>query len=130
MSDEHGNPVMTAARRILLFFILVAFSVILYFLLITLRLARGQSPDSSWVDQLQNQKRETCCFNSDGRRLDDPDWRTFNDHYQVLFTEGWVDVPPEAVVTGKNQDGIARVWSNKQPGEARVIRCFLRGSLS
>ena len=46
-----------------------------------------------WVDQLTNQQGSVCCYNSDGRRLDDPEWRTAGNNYEVLFTEGWIKVP-------------------------------------
>lgn len=86
--------------------------------------AHGQS---GWVDQLQNQNKNVCCYDNDGRRLDDPEWRTSDDSYEVLFTEGWVRVPAEAIVTMTNRDGIARVWSF--PGaNGRSVRCFLPGA--
>ncbi len=82
----------------------------------------------SWVDQLRNQDGGVCCYNSDGRRLDDPEWRVTKDHYEVLFTEGWIQVPDWAVVQGRNEDGIVRVWSQVDPSSTRSIRCFLRGA--
>lgn len=94
--------------------------------------AHAQS--GGWVDQLKNSNGMVCCYDNDGRRLDDPEWRTKGNSYEVLFKEGWVEVPDYAVVQGRNQDGIARVWSeigrmsNGTP--KRQIRCFLVGSLS
>lgn len=82
---------------------------------------------SGWVDYLRNQNGMGCCFDNDGRRLDDPEWRTAGDSYEVLFTEGWVKVEPTAVVHMRNRDGIARVWSDRTP--TRVVRCFLPGAL-
>ena len=82
-----------------------------------------------WVDQLKSPGGALCCTNNDGRRLDDPEWRTAGDSYEVLFTEGWVKIPPEAVVNMRNQDGIARVWSYSGSDGVRVIRCFLSGAL-
>lgn len=90
---------------------------------------RAQQGQSEWVDQLQNQNRAVCCYDNDGRRLDDPEWRTVGDSYEVLFTEGWLRVPTDAVVTMTNKDGIARVWSFPG-GNGRSIRCFLPGPLS
>jgi len=88
---------------------------------------------NGWVDRLQNQSGGVCCYDSDGRRLDDPEWRTVGNGYEVLFTEGWAKVPPEAMVQQRNQDGIARVWSTWEVGRNgaatnRFVRCFLPGS--
>src|SRR5690349_3124648 len=66
---------------------------------------------SGWVDKLTNGNGMVCCYDSDGRRLDDPEWRTKGNGYEVLFTEGWIDVPDYAIVKMPNRDGIARVWS-------------------
>jgi hypothetical protein len=92
------------------------------------------SQDGGWVDRLQNQHGGVCCYNSDGRRLDDPEWRTAGNSYEVLFTEGWIKVPETAVVQQRNEDGIARVWNyidlDQNGTGTRVIRCFLPGSLS
>jgi hypothetical protein len=82
-----------------------------------------------WVDQLLSQSGIVCCFNNDGRRLDDPEWRIVGDHYEILFPEGWIQVPESAVVSMRNQDGIARVWSDMASGK-HVIRCFIAGPLS
>lgn len=93
------------------------------FILLGVR-AHGQT---GWVDKLQNQNHAVCCFDNDGRRLDDPEWRTAGGSFEVLFIEGWVLVPADAVVTMKNQDGIARVWSTPDKG-GRTVRCFLPGA--
>lgn len=84
---------------------------------------------AGWVDQLKNRHNQVCCYDNDGRRLDDPEWRIVGNRYEVLFTEGWIAVPDEAVVDMRNQDGIARVWSTPRP-EGRSIVCFLPGAYS
>lgn len=101
------------------------FGIVTVIFVFGMKIAHGQS---GWVDQLQNQNRSVCCYDNDGRRLDDPEWRTSGDSYEVLFTEGWVRVPAESIVTMTNKDGIARVWSF--PGaNGRSVRCFLPGSM-
>lgn len=83
-----------------------------------------------WVDELRNQNANVCCFNYDGQRLEDPEW-TAGDPYRVVRGSAFVDVPPWAVVTMRNQDGIARVWWNTTPDDTgNYVRCFLPGSLS
>lgn len=101
---------------------------VVFFLFALFMSAALASEQTGWVDQLKNQHGTVCCHNNDGRRLDDPEWRTLNGHYEVLFTEGWVIVPDQAVITMRNQDGIARVWSEKGADGKRTIRCFLAGA--
>lgn len=105
---------------------------VLFGLLLWLGLASAQS--SSWVDRLQNDNGNVCCFDNDGRRLDDPEWRPVDPTFEVLFTEGWIKVPTWAVVKQRNRDGIARVWSYVDVDDGgngtRQIRCFLPGALS
>lgn len=88
----------------------------------------------SWVDKLTNQTNNVCCFNYDGQRLEDPDWdtnKTAEYPYKVKREGAWVEVPDWAVVTMKNQDGIARVWWNVASDDTgNFVRCFLPGSLS
>lgn len=93
------------------------------------------SAQDSWVDKLANQNGNVCCYNYDGLRLEDPDWETQHSssgsEYKVIRNGVWLDVPAWAVVTMKNQDGIARVWYYTQPDDTgNQIRCFLPGALS
>lgn len=95
-----------------------------------------------WVDQLQNSNTNVCCDNNDGRRVADPEWDTLGkavtdyngpSGYRVYEDGKWNDVPNWALVTMRNQDGIARVWWDRQyePGGAivKTIKCFLPGAL-
>lgn len=105
---------------------LIVVTVLVTIAILMIVRAHGQT---GWVDRLKNQNGMVCCYDNDGRRLDDPEWRTAGDSYEVLFTEGWLSLPIAAVVTMKNQDGIARVWSVPSAG-GRSIHCFLPGPLS
>lgn len=67
---------------------------------------------SSWVDKLRNANENVCCYDNDGRRLDDPDWdtlgkvgteRTEGSGYRVFEDNKWHEVPNWAVVTMRNQ---------------------------
>lgn len=106
----------------------VVVSAILYGILYLIWPASAQ--DGSWVDGLHNQSGNVCCFDGDGRRLEDPEW-TAGDPYRVARDGKLVDVPPWALVTMKNRDGIARVWWNPIADDAgNHVRCFLPGALS
>lgn len=98
--------------------------------------------DNSWVDRLQNQQKNVCCFDNDGRRLTNPDWDTLGkvdseyngmSGYRVFEDGQWYEIPNWAVVTMKNQDGIARVWWTREYTDGKVIkkvRCFIPGALA
>lgn len=104
-------------------------AIVLYLLWVIVDAHVARADDyAPWVDQLRTPGGTVCCHNNDGRRLDDPEWRTAGDSYEVLFTEGWVAVPKEAIVQMRNQDGIARVWSEMGGDGKRRIRCFLAGA--
>lgn len=97
--------------------------------------------DNSWVDLLQNQQKNVCCYDNDGRRLVDPEWDTLGkvdadysgpSGYRVLDDGEWKEIPNWAVVIMKNKDGIARVWWDRSLEEGKTIkkvRCFLPGAL-
>lgn len=93
-------------------------------------LARAQD----WVDQLTSPHGGLCCSNNDGQRVGPPDWdtgKTEASPYKVKHDGVWIDVPKAAVVGGRNQDGIARVWYYTRPDEnGNFVRCFLPGALS
>ncbi len=94
-----------------------------------------------WVDQLLNGDNSKCCSNNDGERLGGPDWDNLghaqdgpdgNSGYRVWEDSKWYDVSNRAVVNGRNQDGIPRVWWNRdydadQSLIRKTVRCFLRG---
>ena len=83
------------------------------------------NPLRKWFDGLRNQKNFPCCEQSDGLRLEDPDWRTEQDgSYSVRLEGQWVPVPPEAVLTEPNKVTYSVVW--RFQGR---ITCFLVGPL-
>jgi hypothetical protein len=81
-----------------------------------------------WLKELQI-SGGSCCDGNDAVRLDDPQWRFQNNHYQVFLDNDWIIVPDFNVLdTRLNRDGVARVWPVKN-GEGRSVdvRCFLPG---
>jgi hypothetical protein len=83
----------------------------------------------SWFMGLSSGKGP-CCDTSEALRLDDPDWENDSGHYKVRIEGEWVDVPPDAVVSGPNKAGHALVWPFKVGawgGGGWTIRCFMPG---
>ena len=100
----------------------------------------AQRRGGGWVDQLLNGNNDKCCANNDGDRLGGPDWDNLghiqdgpdgNSGYRVFEDNKWYDVSNKAVVTGRNQDGIPRVWWNREYNNGitvrKTVRCFLKG---
>lgn len=79
-----------------------------------------------WVRGLKNQRGILCCDGADGITVP---FRIAGDHYEVLFEGLWHLVPDHAVVTAKNQIGIARTWFTFDATGKRAVRCFLPESL-
>lgn len=83
-----------------------------------------------WYRSLQSGKGPCCGGPSeDATHLDELQWRTKGEGYEVFIEGEWIDVPPPAIVPVPNEDGRALVWlyySNGKP----VVRCFLPGILT
>lgn len=102
----------------------------------------GAFAQESWVDQLHNGNDNVCCFDNDGRRLTDPDWDTLGavsadrlgpSGYRVHEDSKTYAVPNWAVVKQRNQDGLARVWFDRDASSGalvKTVRCFIPGSLT
>ncbi len=112
------------------------------FIMITLLAAsQAKTSQAPWVDQLHNGNDNVCCFDNDGRRLTDPDWDTLGSvseerqgpsGYRVMEDGKTYAVPNWAVVKQRNQDGIARVWWDRDASGGnlvKTVRCFIPGSL-
>lgn len=84
----------------------------------------------SWYRSLQSGKGPCCGGPSeDATHLDELQWRSKGDGYEVFIEEHWIDVPPAAIVPVPNKDGRALVWLYYLMGEP-VVRCFIPGTLS
>lgn len=106
-------------------------------------IASAAAAQNNWVDQLRAESGYVCCTNNDGQRLGEPDWDTqgkvteTTSGYRVFHgqTKQWYDVPPQAVVMMRNQDGIVRVWWGGETDDlgnvvTPTVRCFLPGALT
>ena len=84
--------------------------------------------NDNWLKELEI-SGAPCCDGNDAIRLDDPQWRFQNNHYQVFLDNDWIIIRDFNVLdTRLNRDGLARVWPVKN-GEGRSVdvRCFLPG---
>jgi hypothetical protein len=84
----------------------------------------------SWYRSLQSGKGPCCGGPSeDATHLDELQWRSKGDGYEVFIEGHWIDVPPAAIVPVPNKDGRALVWLYYLMGDP-VVRCFIPGMLS
>ncbi len=90
------------------------------------------SPETKeFFNSLKSGNGIPCCDTSDGRRIDDADWDTQDNHYRVRIEGEWYDVPTEAVVNSPNKVGYAVVWpvpTNSGNSRKYFIRCFIPGT--
>jgi hypothetical protein len=94
----------------------------------------AESPLRNWFNSLQSGKGP-CCSDADGTAVADVDWESKDGHYRVRLEGQWVDVPPEAVLTGPNLDGRTIVWPipsynglGAKSYFGPMIRCFIAGA--
>jgi hypothetical protein len=91
-------------------------------------IAWPHSPDhpqgNEWFMAQYNQNNGECCTGSDVVVLDDGEWRTKGDHYEVLHNGTWFTIEPWMLTqTQDNPTGHALVWIWK--GRAQ---CFTPGT--
>lgn len=86
----------------------------------------ANSPNKEWFEGLHSKSGAWCCSEADGET--NIDWRTKDDHYQVMLLGRWIDVPPDAVVEGQNKIGRAIVWPIYAHSGA-TVRCFMPGTM-
>jgi hypothetical protein len=83
----------------------------------------------SWYRSLQSGKGPCCGGPSeDATHLDELQWRSKGDGYEVFIEGHWIEVPPAAIVPVPNKDGRALVWLYYLMGEP-IVRCFIPGQL-
>lgn len=107
----------------------------------------ANNPLHQWFESLASGKGN-CCSYADGLKLEEPDWRSHDGHYQVHIPahsvprwesgkqimvpdeDTWIDVPDIAVITTPNKSGETYVWpySPYYDGPGIQIRCFLPGA--
>ena len=81
-----------------------------------------------WVRGLKDAKGIGCCDTADGYPAEAV-WDADKGRYRVMIENEWHDVPADALISGPNKLGYAVVWYFGPKG-ARVIRCFIPGTLS
>lgn len=84
-----------------------------------------------WYFSLRSAGNAPCCGgpSEDATKLEELQWRTKGEGYEVHVEGGWVDVPPSAIVPVPNKDGRALVWLSYADGKP-TVRCFMPGQLS
>src|SRR5262249_639504 len=87
----------------------------------------ADSPLKQWFDSLAS-RRGPCCSVADGQSLEDVDWDTKDGKYRVRLDGQWIEVPPDALVTGSNKFGLPVVWPYKDYEGKTQIRCFIPGA--
>jgi hypothetical protein len=87
----------------------------------------GEAPGKEWWDALASTKG-LCCSFADGQQVNDVDWRSGGEGYQVFMRGKWIDVPDSALVREPNKFGPAVVWPYMDGAGEMQIRCFLPGA--
>lgn len=91
---------------------------------------RNKPELDSWYRSLQSGKGPCCGGPSeDATHLNELQWRTKGEGYEVFVEDEWIDVPQSAIVPVPNKDGRALVWLYHFDGRP-VVRCFMPGMLS
>jgi hypothetical protein len=107
-----------------------ALMVFLYSVRISVAHDRNKPGLDDWYRSLQSGKGPCCGGPSeDATHLDELQWRSKGDGYEVFIEGQWIDVPPPAIVPVPNKDGRALVWLYYFDGKP-VVRCFLPGMLT
>jgi hypothetical protein len=82
-----------------------------------------------WFERQHSVGGAWCCTIADGHILDDDDWRTARNGYEVRVRGAWLPVPNDALRDpsgGDNPTGKAVVWYSRF-GEPPRIYCFCPG---
>lgn len=78
----------------------------------------------AWFKGLKNSRNVPCCDTSDGRKVEDADWRRNDDGTFSAKIDGeWKPIPPDAVLTEPNRAGYAIVWIWHG-----IVMCFMPGT--
>jgi hypothetical protein len=82
-----------------------------------------------WFERQRSIAGTWCCDTADGYVLDDSDWRTTKEHYEVRLAGAWFVVPPHALRDphgGPNMIGRAVVWYVITEAGVQIM-CFAPG---
>lgn len=90
----------------------------------------GQTADMElhkWFEGLSSPTGGYCCAETDGIKIDDPDWGHDAQGYWVVLSGEKVRVPPGALISKRHAKvKYAVVWRQFLDGRP-AIRCFLPG---
>jgi len=81
-----------------------------------------------------NRNGVNCCDESDGKRVNDAEWRTSATGYEVLINGKWVAVPDHAVLDGRTArppglaGAIVWIWPGTENSASPIVTCFLPGA--
>jgi hypothetical protein len=125
MNGGYGEKTAMINLRGLLFVALFTFAFV--------SLAYGHDhsrPDlNEWYRSLHSSKGPCCGGpDEDATSLNDLQWRTKGNSYEIFIENEWVDVPEGAVVHVENISGSAKVWLYHFDGHP-AVRCFMPGSM-
>ncbi|MFB6449240.1 hypothetical protein [Bradyrhizobium tunisiense] len=110
--------------------VMVALMAFLYSVRITIAHDQNKPELNDWYRSLQSGKGPCCGGPSeDATHLDELQWRTKGEGYEVFVENKWIDVPASAIVPVPNKDGRALVWLYHSMGEP-IVRCFMPGLLT
>ena len=82
----------------------------------------ANSPNKAWVESLKNKFGTPCCDDTDGFRVEDPDWRNVGDSFEVKIEGIWTKLDDRHIITEPNRIGYAMVWIY-----SGNITCFMPG---
>jgi len=83
----------------------------------------ANAPHKAWVESLKNGQGVSCCDNSDGFKVEDPDWRNVGDTFEVKIDGNWKQLEEHQIITEPNRIGYAMVWIWRGS-----ITCFMPGA--
>lgn|SRR5262245_45213612 len=85
-------------------------------------------PNYDWYTSRTDSRGRSCCNGNDWTEPND--WRRVQKGYQIYIKGTWVDVPPEAVLTGPSPTGQSVLWYTmpRNDLDLLIIRCFIPGA--
>jgi hypothetical protein len=124
---------MIRENRYLILAAVCVLSIIVLLFSIRISVAHDQNKPGldDWYFSLRSAGNAPCCGgpSEDATKLEELQWRTKGEGYEVHVEGGWIDVPPSAIVPVPNKDGRALVWLSYADGKP-TVRCFMPGQLS
>lgn len=86
----------------------------------------------AWFERQHNLRGGWCCNEADGHILEDDEWRTAGDHYEVLIGKKWHAVDRQSLRAGAddpNPTGKAIAWYVTWGEDGASVFCFAPGTM-